>query len=893
MNPFRTFWQMLRALGQRGAVKQEIDEELRFHIDQRTAENITAGMSPEDAAREARKRFGNVQSVREECRETRGANFGESILQDIRFGLRMLLKNPGFTVTVALMLALGIGASTAIYSVVNTVLLNPVPGLNADRLFEIGERTHGNKDEPRFGGLSARSLEMVKSEKSLFSDVVWMDRLDLERKTEDFIEQISCTAVSPNFFSQWNIKPILGRTFALDEAVRRVDYKTIDRDTVMVLSYSLWQSRFGGQPDVLGKTIEANGRHFTIIGVMPPHFQFPNGAYPSSWIPIENPNPIEILGNIHVFVHLQPGVTVVQTQAKLDILARRLVQEDPGHYDDSWHRRGSGFGLLARPLRFAFTQASQAADLQKTLFGLLAAIGFVLLIACVNVANLMLARTEKRQQEFAIRGAVGAGRGRLMRQLLTESLTMASFGALAGLAITLLGMKLLVNLIPSNIPRLRAIHIDSQALGFTLLISIGTVLAFGFVPAWQAGRTSVGHALKRAGSSVTISRTWRHYRGALVVIEVALSLVLLAGAGLMIESVIHLLGVNPGFDPDNLVFVHCGLLRGNKYHSGEAEAALFENLREQFAALPDVKAVGISKIGLFELGFTIDGANKPIGLLPAGAGVGEGDIFRAMRIPLLAGRYFDKTDMGKVGTVIVNETMARLCWPGENALNKKFRNKGGEAYEVIGIVGDARTFRYDEQVEPTFYRPYQEQAHHGGIGPYFVVRTDRDSQALVSAIRDAMKAVETSMTPPWFQVVRQTLYDATQAQRTYMLYLLIFASVGLLLSALGIYGVLAYSVARRTREIGIRMAVGAQRGDVLRLVMAEGARLVLVGVGFGLLAALWLTRLLQSQLFEVSPTDPVVVAEVVLLLLAVSLLACYMPARRAMKIEPMKALRYE
>jgi putative ABC transport system permease protein len=894
MKTIRSILRRFRSLGRARLVKHEIDEELRFHIEQRTAENIAAGMAPEDAARDARKHFGNFQTLREECREARGTGFVETTVQDIRFALRMLRKSPGFTAVVVLMLALGIGASTAIYSVVNTVLLNPVPGLDADRLFEIGERTHGNKDEPRFGGLSARSLEMVRSEKDLFSDVVWMDRLDLEGKTEDFIESTGCTAVSPNFFSQWNIKPILGRTFAKDEAVRRIDYQTIDRDSVIVLSYSLWQSRFGGQADALGKTIDANGRHFTIIGIMPPHFQFPNGAYPTSWIPVQNPNPIEHLGNIHVFVRLKPGVTVAQTQAKLDILARRLVQEDPGHYDDSWHRRGGGFGLLARPLSAAFTQgSSQAADLHETLFGLLAAIAFVLLIACVNVANLMLARTEKRQQEFAIRGAVGAGRVRLMRQLLTESLVLASFGALAGLVITLAGMKLLVNLIPPLIPRIRAIHIDSQALGFTLLISIGTVLAFGFVPAWQAGRTSVGNALKRAGSGVTISRAWRHYRGALVVIEVALSLVLLAGAGLMIESVIHLLHVNPGFDPDNLVFVHAGLLRSQKYDSNEAEAALYENIRECFASLPGVKAVGIHKTEFFQLGFTIEGQDKPIGLLPAGTGVGEGDAFRAMHTPFIAGRSFDKSDMGKTGTVIVNETMARLCWPGENALNKKFRDRYGTVYQVIGVVGDVRTYRYDEQVEPSFYRPYQEEAGSGGDGPYFAVRTAQNPQALIPALRDAMKSVETSMTVPRFQVVREKLYDTTQAQRTYMLYLVIFAGVGLLLSGLGIYGVLAYSVARRTREIGIRMAVGAQRWDVLRIVMGEGARLVLVGVGVGVAAAYSLTRLLRSRLFEVSPTDPVVMAEVVLLLCAVALVACYIPARRATNVDPMTALRNE
>ncbi|MGO9056019.1 MAG: ADOP family duplicated permease, partial [Candidatus Binataceae bacterium] len=848
-------------------MKSEIDEELRFHMEQLTAENIAAGMTPEEAARAARKRFGNIQSVREECRDARGTSFGETILQDLRFALRMLRKNPGFTAVAVLMLALGIGASTAIYSVVNTVLLNPVPGPEPDRLSQIGDRSQNKKDEPRFALVNTHSLEVLKAKKEYFSDVVWMDRLDLERKTEDFIETIICSAVSPNFFARWNINPILGRTFSKDEAVRRIDWTSLDRDAVMVASYSLWQSRFGGQPDVLGKTIEANGRHFTIIGVMPPSFQFPDGARATAWIPVENST--DELGSIVMFVRLKPGVTVGQTQAMLDTVAHQLMRDDPARYE---HRRGGGFGFQARPLRYSFTQTSSYdRDFQRTLLSLLAAIGFVLLIACVNVANLMLARTETRQQEFAIRAAVGAGRARLMRQLLTESILLASFAALAGLAVTVLGMKLLVALVPDNIPRLRPIHIDGPALVFTLLVSIGTVLAFGLLPAWQASRACVGNALKRAGAGATISSAWRHYRSALVVVEVALSLLLLMGAGLMIESVIRLLHVNPGFDPDHLILVEPGLPRGKKYDFSEGSAvvwrSLYERLRERFATLPGVKAVGIRKFQSLQ-GFTLEGRDKPIGLLPAGTGVGDGDLFHAMRIPLLAGRYFDKTDLGKVGTVIVNETMARLCWPGENALNKKFRNEGREVYEVIGVVGDARTYGYDEQVKPTFYRPYQEQIGPlltGGM-PLFFVRTDRDSQALIPAIRDAMKVIEPSMTMPSFYDVRQTLYDGTQVQRTYMLYLAIFAGVGLLLCAIGIYGVLAYSVARRTREIGIRMAVGAQRGDVLRMVIVEGVRLVFVGVGVGLLAAFWLTRLLQSQLFEVSPTDPAVMAEVVLLL---------------------------
>jgi putative ABC transport system permease protein len=821
-------------------------------------------------------------------------------MNDLRFALRQLLKNPGFTAVAVLTLALGIGATTAIYSVVSTVLLNPVPGPEPDRLIEIGERSHGNKDEPRFGGVTTHSLEIMRSKDEFFTDVIWMERLDLERKDSDFIEQISGVAVPPNFFSQWDIKPVLGRTFGKDEAVRRLDYRSLDRDAVMVVSYSFWQSRLGGQADVLGKVIEANGRHFTIIGVMPRHFQFPNGAYPTAWVPVENSDPREELGNIRMFVRLKPGVTVGQTQAMLDTVAQQLLREYPAAYDTEWRKRGGGFGFLTRPLRHTFTQAPyRARDFQGTLFGLFGAIGFVLLIACVNIANLMLARTEKRQQELAIRAAVGASRMRLMRQLLTESVLLAGSGAIAGLVATFYGMKLLVLLIPEGMPRLRAVEMDGHALAVTALVSAITVLAFGLIPAWFGGRTSVNHALKQAGTGSTVSAGWRRYRGSLVAAEVALALVLLTGAGLMIESVVRLLHVNPGFDPDNLLFVNPGLLRNEKYYVNRPQAiqleqALYSELHERFAALPGVKAVGISKIRFFQLGFIIDGRKDPVGLLPAGTGVGESDLFRAMRVPLLAGRYFDTTDMGeKVGTVIINEAMARLCWPGEAALNKKFRSKDGRVFEVVGVVGDARIDRYDEKVEPTFYRPYHEQAHSGGRGPFLVVRTQRDPQDLIPAIRSEMKVVEPNMTTPWFQIVREKLYDATQAQRNYMLYLVIFAVVGLLLSAIGIYGVLAYSVSRRTREIGVRMALGAQRYHVLRMVVSEGARLVALGITLGLFAAFWLTRLIRHQLFEVSPTEPRVFIAVVLVLSAIALLACLIPARRATRINPMEALRYE
>ena len=891
----------LGGLFNQGRKDREVQDELESHIQMHTEDNLRCGLPPEEARRQAMIKLGGIESTKEAYRDQRGLPVLETLWQDVRFGGRMLRKSPGFTVTVVLTLALGIGAGTAIFSVVNTVILNPVPGPEPERLIQIGERSHGNKDEPRFGGVDARSLEILRTKQDYYSDVIWWESLYLEQKSEDFIEGLAGTSVSTNFFSPWNIRPMLGRTFGADEAARLVDFGKLDRDAVMVLSHSLWQSRFGGDRNVLGKVIEGNGRHFTIIGVMPPQFQFPGGAGPTFWVPVANPR--EQVANVKVFVRLKPGVTVERTQAMLNVVAGQLLREFPRDYDDPWHKRGGGFGFLIRPLRHEFTQAPfYAADLQHTLWGLLAAIGFVLLIVCLIVAILMLALIVIRQLELVIRAAVGAGRFRLLGLILSVRILLASLGALGGMVVTYGGMKLLVLLIPETIPRLKAIQVNGQALGVSLVLSLGTALVFGLVPAWQASRASAGKALKQAGTGATISIAWRRYRGGLIVAEVALSLVLLAGAGLMIQSVIHLLRANPGFDPEKLLLVHPGLLRGEKYygsadHSTEVHVALFDELQHQFAGLAGVMAVGIGKIEFFKLGYALEGEKQPIGLLRAGTGVGDSDLFRAMRIPLLAGRLFDKSDIGnKVGTVIVNETMARLCWPGENPLNKRFREKDGSVYEVVGLVGDARIglrSRYVDPVEPTFYRPYQGYAASGGFGPFFIVRAQNDPRSLIPAIREAMKSVESSMTTPWFQVARQTLYDATQAQRTYMLYLVLFAGVGLLLSALGIYGVLSYSVARRTREIGVRMALGAGQRDVLGMVIMGGARMVGAGIFIGLLASFGLTRFLRHQLYEISPTDPVVFLGVVLLLFVVALVACYLPARRAAKVDPMVALRYE
>src|SRR5437773_713557 len=831
-------------------------------------------------------------------------------MHDLKFAFRQLLKNPGFTAVVVLTLALGIGASTAIYSVVNAVLLNPLPGPATDRLIQIAERHYmvgafgQNIGKPVFLGVSPPVLEAVSANQNFFADFAWADGLALERKTEDLIEEEYGHVVSPNFFTLWNVPPLLGRTFTKDEAVPLNEYQKPTQDAVIVLSYAWWHSLFGGDASVIGRTIEMSGHRFTVIGVMPHHFQFPWGGT-KFWVPAE---PLRLppgwmkAPQINLFARLKPGITIQQTKAMLETVAHRLIKDHPSDedYGRDWSQRRGGLGFWVRPARAQFTDRRD--DLQRTLYGLLAAIGFVLLIVCANVANLTLARTEKRQQELAVRAALGAGRLRLMRQLLTESVLLACLGGLAGVAVSVIGIKLLAVLIPELMPRLKPIQIDGAALGFTLLISVVTGLVFGCAPAWQAGRTKLNEALKQAGAQATAGFGRRRYRSALVVAELALALILLTGAGLMIESVARLLHVDPGFDPQNLLRVQLELPSDKYFYPNQAaqRKMLYAQLHERLAALPGVKAVGIGKGETRVEKLTLDGRKEPVEVLTEGCGVEQSDLFRAMRIPLRAGRYFDQHDLGEgVGTAIINETMARTFWPGENALGKKFsreRLRRSPQYEVVGVVGDIREFRYHQPPtrppRPTFYRPCHE-LELVGFPPFVVIRTEADPRALLPAIRKELSAAEPAMRAPEVIVCRQALYDSTQAQRTYMLFLAVFAAVGLLLAALGIYGVLAYSVARRTREIGIRMAVGAERGHVLTMVMAEGGRLVVAGIVLGLIAAFWLTRLLRNQLFEVSPTEPSVFIAVVVLLLVIALLACFLPARRATRINPMEALRYE
>jgi putative ABC transport system permease protein len=825
-------------------------------------------------------------------------------MNDLRFAFRQLLKNPGFTAVVVLTLALGIGAGTAIYSVANRVLLNPVPGREADRLMQVAQQTKLRQAYKSYIGVNPPVLRALRDSQDFFADLAWCDNIHLPRKTEEFVQDVMGTAVSPNYFTLLGVKPVLGRTFAPDELTPLDEHRKPIADSVIVISDSLWKSLLGGDPGVIGRIIELGDVHFTIIGVMPSHFKFPWGRT-EFWIATEDPRVLPNVGggpNFQILARLKPDVDEQQARVMLDTLSQRVVEDYSQHRMYGRDVREAGWSLQIRPLRRLLLDQK----LEKTLFGLVGAIGFVLLIVCANIANLMLARTENRQQELAVRAALGAGRFRLLRQMLTESLLLALMGGVAGLITAWWGIKLLVGLIPDALPRLQTIQIDGHALAIALLISIGTGLLFGLAPALHSSRTPLANAIKQAGTGATAGAGWRRYRGALVVVEVALAVVLLAGAGLMIQSVVRLLHVNPGFDPENLLRVTVRLPWAQyAYPHRERRNVVLAQIHERLAALPGVKAVGLDKKNFSEE-FKFASHPAPITVETDGCSVGVDDLFRAMRVPLLAGRYLEpneivdgyfmaKDSVEGTTAVIINQTLARLCWPGSDALGQQFVSaspRSKRRYEVVGIVADTRDFAFDQRVLPTLFRPYQE-FDLAGQSPAFMMRTATDPGSLIPAILKELKAVEPAMITPNIRVTLQVLYESTQAQRTFMLYLVALAALGLLLAALGIYGVLAYSVARRTREFGIRMAVGANRRQVLTMVMAEGGRLVGIGMAAGLIAAFCLTRLIRHQLFDVSPTEPLVFLAVSLLLLTVAALACLLPARRGTRINPMEALRYE
>jgi putative ABC transport system permease protein len=802
----------------------------------------------------------------------------DTLLKDIRYGIRMLLKKPGFTVVAVITLALGIGANTAIFSVVNAVLLRPLPYKEPDRLMVIRETKL--PQFPEFSVSPGNFLDW-KAQNTVFERMGAMNSTSFNLIGTGDPERLRGMFVSDGFFALFGATPQLGRDFLPEEDKPGSNF-------VVMLSNGLWQRRFGGDPKIVNQAINLNGQSYTVIGVMPASFRY-GGRDLDLWTPIAfTAQQAQNHGGhyLQVVGRLKPDVTVEQARTEMVTIAGRLAAQYPD-VNTGWSVK------LAPMLEFAVR------DIKPALLVLLGAVAFVLLIACANVANLLLARAAGRQKEIAIRTAMGAGRWRIVRQLLTESVLLSLTGGFVGLVLAKWGMDLLLKLAPQNLPRMGDVGLDGRALAFTAAITLLTGVIFGLVPALQASKPNLNEVMKDAGRGSTEGGRRQFIRSTLVVLEVASALVLLVGAGLMIKSFWRLQKVDPGFNPNNGLTASIALPR-RKYPEADQQAAFYKQLIENVSTLPGVQAVGASNViplgdNDYVLGFVIEG--RPA--LPAGASQStnyfavSAGYFNAMGIPLLRGRVFTEQDTKNTTRVaVINETMAKKFFPGEDPLGKRIHVTNGPTTfrEIVGIVGDVKQYGLDQETTLQTYEPYTQE-------PFtfmsLVVRTAGDPTSLSASIRREVLNLDKEQPVSTITTLDRLVSTSIAQQKFSMLLLGVFAAVAMVLAGVGIYGVLSYAVTQRTHEIGIRMALGAGRRDVLRLVVGHGMMLTLIGVAMGLVAAFLLTRLMATLLFGVSATDPLTFSAIALLLITIALLACWIPAQRATRVDPMIALRYE
>ena len=881
----------LRSVFRKNRVEQELSEELRFHLEKLIQENIEKGMTPDEARYAALRELGGVEQIKEECRDMRRVNYVESSIQDLRYGLRMLAKNPGFTAVAVLTLALGIGANTAIFSVVDAVVLRPLPYKDPDRLVMVKERIPLVTPEPI--PVCAPDVIQFQRQNEVFESVAAFrgGQLDLSGGREP--ERITAERVNANLFSLLGVQPLVGRAFTADE----------DQPgrSLAILSYPLWQRRFGANPDVVGRTVNLNRQAYTIIGVMPQSFVFPlqgmqQGDAADVFVPMAFTR--EELGNegdnfnYSVLARLKPGTSLARANADADAIAYRILQTYPPQFRDRIK-----LGAVALPL-----SGQVVGGVRLLLLLLLGAVGFVLLIACANVANLVLTRAAHRQREIAVRLALGAGMHRLLRQLAAENLLLAVAGAGLGLPLAFAITHGLVRWMPANIPRVHAIELDLAVLAFTLTLAVLAGLVFGVLPALAASRTDLHSTLKEGGRSTQQGPQHHRLRSVLVVAEVALSLVLLVGAGLLVRSFARVLATRPGFEPESVLTASLSLPEA-QYKQDQQIRGFYRDLMARLQELPGVKAAGASTDLPLQAGwnhvFTPEGYQPPpgAGLNLCYHSVILGDYLQTMGVPLLRGRYFSEQDTpGSTPVLIVSESLAKRYWPNQDPIGKRLHWGPPESKDawltIVGAVGDVKQGPLDA---PTIQHTYESYVQHDVPANTLnvAVRAAGDPVSLTSALRAAVWGFDHQLAVAEVRTMSQVISESTAPRRFNLFLLSAFAALALVLAAIGIYGVLSYSVTQRTHEIGIRMALGAQRGEVLRQVVEQGLLLLGVGIVIGIAGALALTRFLASLLYEVRPVDPLTFAAVSAILAGIALLASYIPARRATKVDPMVALRYE
>jgi putative ABC transport system permease protein len=799
------------------------------------------------------------------------------MLNDFRYALRQLIKAPSFTIVAIITLALGIGACTAIFSVVNTVLLRPLDYPDPDRMVMIRETQL--PQFPEFSVSPPNYLDWEKQTKS-YEYIAAYTGATLNLTGEGEPQRLVGIKATAHYFGAMGIKPILGRMFLPEE-------DAMGKNHVVVLSYGFWQRVFGGARDIVGRAIQLNGEPYQVVGVAPAGGLTTkvDAWTPMAFTPKETANDARGGHYINVIGRLKPGVTFRQAKAELEVIAKQLAVQYPDPQ--------KGWGIFMMPM-----QDYMVRDVKPVLYTLLGAVGCVLLIACANLANLLLARATARHREISIRAALGAGRGRLVRQLLTESVVLALCGGIAGMILARWGLDALLALAPTSLPRISEIHLDTGVLLFSLGLSVVTGLVFGIAPAWLAARADVNEALKQGTRGSTEGGARGRLRGALVVIEVTFALVLLGGAGLLTRSFMQLANVDPGFIPENATLMRLSLPQ-KKYAQPEQQTAFANGLLEQVKNLPGVQAAGITHsmplVGDYVLTFNIEGrpAIDPADLPSTNYYAVTPGYFRAMGIRVVRGRIFTPQDDAKAPRIaIINETMARQFFPNEDPIGKRINiSTGPDAWrEIVGIVGDIKQYGVDKATSAQAYEPFA-QVPFSSIN--VVIRTNGSPAALLGALRPAVYAVDKDQPVGIIRPLEEIMADSIARQRFAMLLLTVFSVVALVIAAVGIYGVMAYNVVQRTGEFGIRMALGAQQGDVLRLVLTQGGKLIGLGLVVGLLATLAASRAMGSMLFNTSAYDPLTLATITLVLGSVALVACFFPANRATKVNPIEALRTE
>ena len=865
---------------------QDFENELEIHLEMLTEENVRRGMAPEEAKRAARMRLGGLTQLRETNRELQGLPLIETFLQDARYALRMLGKSPGFTAVAVLTLALGIGANTAIFSVVYAVVLKPLPYVNSEQLFNVFEV------QPQQGvtgtGWSYLNFRELREQNSVFSEMAGVQKHQLTLTARGEPSIVNTSVVTPELFSLFGQKPLAGRMFFSGDGKPGAP-------PVVVLGENLWRGSFGADPTIIGSSINLDKRAFTVIGIMPATFRFPFLTKSEQlWIPlVQDP----VFGSwmdrrgghwLQVTGRLKPGVSMTEAQAELDTISARLAKAFPAEND--------GWAIRMVPLQQMIVE-----DVKSPLLVLLGAVGLVLLIACANIANLLLTRATSRAREIAVRTTLGAGRARIVRQLLVESAVLGLLGGAIGIGLAYWGVAGLSWLLPPSLPQLSAIRVDNFVLGFALLLSVLASCAFGLAPALFAANSNLQASLREGGGRSGESAGRRRARSFLAAGEIALAMVLLMAAGLLLRSFSRLMSVSPGFNVQHMVKADISLPRF-QYSAPQQWAAFSDELLARIQAQPGLEDSAVAvpvpiADGFINLGFDIAG-NPPVF---AGASRTANyvsvspDYFRVMGIPLVAGRFFNQHDISSAPRVsVISEAMARLYFPNGDALGKRltfgFPPDPGAVREIIGIVGDVRDVALGQDPGPMMYVPFQQAPFWGGG---VIVKSTLSPSSVVTAIRQEVRKMDKDLPVTDVQTMPDIMETSLAQPRFRTLLLGVFAAMALVLAATGIFGVISYSVSCRTNEIGIRVALGASSGAILGMVLRETLLLALAGLALGVPSALVASRVVGHMLFGISAKDPLTLAAVAVTLAAVAALAGYIPARRAMRVDPMVALRYE